>query len=204
VPEKGHSANTEKNQVTMRKAFVYFAIFSMHSCSTKKNVEQIKTYYDNGKLRSTSEISNNKKNGEEKLFFDNGNLFMRQYFKDDMPVDSLFQYDKDSSGLILFKGHFTNVARLKVYYGDGGLLFGETDFKEKAVEDGLVSVYFTNSKTASTSVYKNGKRNGIQVMYYLNGNIRKISHYTDGLKVPPEIEFDSSGNILRNTPMSAN
>ncbi len=182
----------------MKIVFFSFAVFAAVSCVSQSANKQIKTYYNSGKVKSITEMFNGKKNGLEQLFFENGNLFMIQHYKNDMPVDSFYQYDKDSANVVLFKGYCFPRVHAIIYYSNGDV-YGETDFKEKSVEDGMVTLYFTNGNVAATTIYKNGKKNGTYIDYYLNGKTRRIIHYKDGLEIPPVIQFDTTGELINHT-----
>lgn len=50
-------------------------------------------------------------------------------------------------------------------------------------------------------MYRDNRQDGINVTYFFNGNIKKIEHYNEGVKVPPIIEFDSTGKMINYVPV---
>jgi uncharacterized protein len=179
---------------------ITLAIILVVTCSFQKGEKSVsKTYYANGKLRSTTEMENGRKNGKEELYFENGNIFMVQHFKDDMPVDSFYQFDQGKFGAVLIRGHNSMRAHQTMWFADN-TVFGESQTKENAVADGLVRIYYKNGKPASVAEYKDGKLNGIQIFYFMNGNVKKIQHYKNGLPIPPSLSFDSIGRSTEFIP----
>ena len=184
----------------MKKFIVLLFSMATIGCALQKaKKETVKTYFPSGKLRSITEVENGLRNGKEELYFENGNLFIVQYFKDDLPVDSVYQYDKDKPNELLFKGYSTYRSRLVLHQANGQI-FSVNDFKENLVIDGIMQIYHGNGNLMSHSIYRDGKRDGIQVLYYFNGNIQKIAHYRAGQLMPPVIEFDSTGKMINYVP----
>ena len=186
----------------MKNLFFLLFIIAIIGCAFQKSKrEKFKTYFSSGKLQAITEMENGMKNGREELYFENGNLFMVQYFKDNLPVDSFFQYDKDNPNVVLLKGFCTPKSHVVTISDTDGHVFGENDFKAKMVVDGLMKIYFNNGKAFNITSFVDGKKDGMDITYFFNGNIRKIEHYKNGIIVPPIIEFDSSGNIIKYTPV---
>ena len=184
----------------MKKFIVLlFSIATIGCASQKAKKETVKTYFPSGKLRSITEVENGLKNGKEELYFENGNLYMVQFFKDDMLVDSVYTYEKNSPSKSPFKGYATFRSRLEVRHANGQI-FSVNDFKENLVPDGIMQIYHGNGNLMSHSIYRDGNRDGIQVLYYFNGNIQKIAHYRAGQLMPPVIEFDSTGKMINYVP----
>ncbi len=186
----------------MKNLFFLLFIFAIIGCAFQKSKrEKFKTYFPSRKLQAITEMENGKKNGREELYYENGNLFMVQCFKDDMPVDSFYQYDKDYPNQVLLKGYCTPKTSVTILSDTDNHVFAENDYKAKMIKDGPVKVYFKNGNCAGIGMYRDNKLDGINVTYFFNGNIKKIEHYKVGIMVPPIIEFDSSGNIIKYTPV---
>ena len=185
----------------MKGTFICLLIMAIISCSFQKSKrEKFKTYFPSGKLQAITEMENGMKNGREEIYFENGNLFMVQYFKDDLPVDSFFQYEKDNPNVVLLRGFCTPKSHVVTFSDADGHVFAENDFKAKMIADGQVKIYFKNGRTFSVGTYKEGRREGVNVVYFFNGNIRRIEHYNEDIKVPPIIEFDSTGKMINYVP----
>lgn len=186
----------------MKKLSFFLLLIALVSCAFQENKrKKIKSYYPSGKLKAITEMEEGRKNGKEELYFEDGNLFMVQFFKNDMLVDSFYQYNKDKPGEVLFRGYSTMRSRMTTMFANGQV-FGENDFKENLVPDGLMVTKNMKGRTASMSIYSDGKLNGVQVFYFLNGNVKKIEHYKDGVKIPPVIEYDSTGKMIKYVPVS--
>ncbi len=184
----------------MKKVIFLLFIIAIISCSFQKSKrEKFKTYFPSGKLQAITEMENGMKNGREEIYFENGNLFMVQYFKNDLLVDSFYQYAQDSPNVVVFKGFSSLRAHTVTLYSDNKI-FGENDFKEKVIPDGLMKIYFNNGKTFNITTFVDGKKDGVDMTYFFNGNVRRIVHYQGGKKVPPIIEFDSTGKMINYVP----
>lgn len=101
----------------MKKLFISLLILAIIGCAFQKaKKETVKTYFPSGKLRSITEVENGLRNGKEELYFENGNLFMVQYFKDDLPVDSVYSYEGTNPNKLLFKGYSTFRSRIILFF----------------------------------------------------------------------------------------
>lgn len=131
----------------MKRGFISLLTIAIVSCAFQKSKrEKFKTYFPSGKLQAITEMENGMKNGKEELYFENGNLFMVQYFKDDMLVDSFYQYEKDIPNQVLLKGYCTPKTSVTILSDTDNHVFAENDFKAKMIKDGLMRIYFKNSK----------------------------------------------------------
>ena len=63
-----------------------------------------------------------------------------------------------------------------------------------------MKIYFNNGKTFNITTFVDGKKDGVDMTYFFNGNVRRIVHYQGGKKVPPIIEFDSTGKMINYVP----
>lgn len=179
--------------------FLCFYFLAITVCEGQEgNVEVLKKYHDNGKLFIETTMKGGKKNGVEKMYYDNGNIMFVQYFKQDMIVDSFFQYSKDSLNKLEVYGYITPISRFTAIDYPSKRVVGITDYKEKMIGEGLVKVFYSNGQTQSLSEYHNGKRKGPYMIYHSNGNVKIIKHYKDGIEVSPKIEFDSTGKLLEH------
>ncbi len=185
----------------MKQIVLIFFVLSFFDCyAQKKEVQIIKTHFPTGELRSETETIDGKKNGKETLYLKNGDLFMVQYFKDNLPVDSFFQYKK---GDVIIRGHSILNARVRLYDAADNQLIAENDYFENGVHEGFVKLYYKNSRVAKIGEYHLGKKNGLDIAYYINGNIKRIVHYKDGIVIPPIVAFDSlTGKVIEYVPIS--
>lgn len=87
-----------------------------------------------------------------------------------------------------------------MYNPSNGHLISENDCDSNAVGDGLVKLYNKNGNVAGRGEYKSGKKDGASIIYFPNGNIRLIEHYQNGNKIPPIVEFDSTGKMIKFIP----
>lgn len=183
----------------MRSAFLAtLFLFLLCACNAQDNKREVlNTYFPNGKLKSITEVRDGRKNGREELYWGNGNIFMIQYFKDDLLIDSFWQYREKDSGVLFLKGICALRSRVSCY-STSNKIVAENDYKPQMVGDGLVKLYETNSngKVQSIREYKEGKKDGVDILYYKNGNVSSIKHYKDGSLVPPIINFYTSGNVV--------
>lgn len=182
----------------MKIKIIVVSLFTTINCFAQQNDKKVvKTVYKNGRTRALTEMVNDKKNGKEVLYLENGSIYMVQHFKDDLLVDSFFQYNSDT---VLLKGYCTPKVHVKIYDTNNNL-FAENDYLEKNVTDGIVRLYYKNNKIAKIAEYKSGHKDGIDIAYFLNGNIKRIVHYKDGIVVPPIVAFDSvSGKVVEYVP----
>jgi antitoxin component YwqK of YwqJK toxin-antitoxin module len=176
---------------------VLISLLMFVSCKAQKSKVH-KTFYDSGELQAVTEMMNGKKNGKESIYLKNGDLFMVQYYKDDMPVDSFFQYD---DGKIVIRGYCTPRAHVVLLDSSGNTLIGENDYKAKTIGDGLSKLYYHDGKVWSMLEYSDGKKHGVAISYFSNGNVKQITHYRNNIQVPPLISFDSLGNVKQYTPI---
>ncbi len=77
---------------------------------------------------------------------------------------------------------------------------GDTILEGNITNDTLfndtILYYDLNGKLIRSSVFKEGKQNGISTEYYLNGNPMKITNYLDGYKNGENFYFDSLGKYF--------
>jgi len=183
----------------MRSILVFLlSCFFLTNCRSQDSNYTYKTLYPNGKIKALTQMKDGKKNGREELFFENGNLFCVQNFKDDLPVDSFYQYDKNINHSLVFKGFCTPRSHLIVRDPENQIC-SETDFEKESSANGIVKLYFKNGQVATIMEYKNNKKDGVNITYYSNGHIKSIGHNKNGIQVPPTFQFDSTGNVINKT-----
>lgn len=178
-------------------------LIAMTSCDAQKQSKKEiqKSYHKNGKVFTESEMEDGKKHGEERVYWENGNIMYRQYFKNDMLVDSFYQYSKEKANNIEMIGYVVPISRFVALDYPSLKILGISDYKEKQVGEGLVKTFYSNGKITSLTEYKNGKSDGIDVLYFSNGNIKVVRHRKQGQIVPPIMEFDSTGKMVNYVPV---
>ena len=184
----------------MRVLIFCIVAFSSIFCFAQSKKGIVKTYFPNGNVKSITQVENGKKNGKEELFWQDGSTFMIQYFKNDMLVDSFYQYDERHPEIVLLKGYCTPKSHYSVR-DTANRIIADGEYSEGMIVDGFSRIFFDNENVAGIIQRVNGKKNGILVSYYPNGNIQRIVHYKEDIKIPPIIEFDSTGKMVKYVPV---
>lgn len=186
----------------MKRSLPFLAIIICTVCFAQISKKEIvRTYHKNGRLFTETEMENGMMNGIQNIYNDNGNILYKQFFRNDMLTDSFYQYKNNEAHDLQVVGYVIPISRFVVLDYPTIRTIGITDFKAKNEGDGLVKVFYENGNVQSVSECSNSKKNGAHILYYSNGNIKAVEHYKNGVKIPPIIEFDTTGKVINNEPI---
>lgn len=139
------------------------------------------SYYPNGNLQIEQNFINNELQGAAKIYSENGHLIFKGNYKDDKPIDTLWNYYEDGvvkeiNFYIETPEEWSLPAWSKSYFNTGQI---ESLTYRKETEEGLMSyhkTYHPNSRLSYYTLWDGQGNNLKEVEFYSNGN-RKMEKF---------------------------